>query len=129
MSWELTVVLVISLAVVFGIVGLPALRARYEVQRLRREYSLTDEEVEAYLREFPEVCSAVASSMDSDTPSREIERIASESAIMAILRARQRRAGGDPADMARSAAIARAEGAQPGAVTREDLERRRPPSF
>lgn len=124
---EIVLVAGLSLAFLLAIVCVPALSARLEIGRLRRRYQLTDQEIEMYMREFPEVCHAVGESLGGEASSREIKRIASESAIMAIQRQRQRRRQGGTA-LERDPAAGLEAGAEDSApLTREDLRRGRPP--
>lgn len=125
---DLILVAGLSVAFLLLVVCLPALSARIELDRLRRRYQLTDQEVEMYMREFPEVCHAVAESLGGEASTREIKRIASESAIMAILRQRQRRRRGDPGPAPGEATVPElgAGAGDAGApLTREDLRRGR----
>jgi hypothetical protein len=83
--------IVAAVVIVGAVFAIPFIRVRLELGRLRDRYDLSDEEVEAYLREFPEICHAVETSLGDRTPSSEVKRIARESAISAILRQRSRR--------------------------------------
>lgn len=88
MGGDLILAVVAAVAIVAAVASIPLVRGRMELGRLRDRYELSDEEVEAYVREFPEICHAVESSLGGETSSREVKRIAHESAISAILRQR-----------------------------------------
>ena len=91
MGGDLILAVLLGVAIVGLVATIPFVRVRLELARLRDRYELTDEELEAYVREFPQICHAVEVSMDPGTSAREIRRIARESAIAAILRQRSLR--------------------------------------
>ena len=127
MGEQLVIVGVFAAIFVVLLLCLPILGAQMELRRVRREYLLTDEEAEAYARELPEVCHAIADSLGPGASSKEVRRMARESTITAILKARRHRRAGMAGALSQTEMPPQLD-IEPGkatTVTREDLVRER----
>ena len=129
-----TLVLIVAVAATLAVLLLcvPVLSFQMELWRVGRRHELSRDEARDFAMELPEVRKAIAMTLGPDASSREVNRLARESIIAAILRRRERH-GRAPLGTA-SAYVAEAEPRpedppprrpEPGVVTREDIIRSR----